>query len=125
MTTTTIADIRTIAINVTDQEETLRFFVNTLGFEKRLDAHITPTLRWIEVGTPGATTSIAINLADDTSAGTDTGVRFVVPNAASEHTAMNGSGVVTSGLLQWDGVPPMFSFDDPDGNRFYVVEEQQ
>ena len=26
-------------------------------------------------------------------------------------------------LLRWDGVPPMFSFDDPDGNRYYIVEE--
>ncbi len=24
-------------------------------------------------------------------------------------------------LLEWDGLPPMFTFDDPDGNRFYVV----
>ena len=22
-----------------------------------------------------------------------------------------------------DGVPPMYAFDDPDGNRFYIVEE--
>jgi lactoylglutathione lyase len=26
-------------------------------------------------------------------------------------------------VLRWDGVPAMFTFDDPDGNRFYVVED--
>jgi lactoylglutathione lyase len=31
-------------------------------------------------------------------------------------------GVNVGDLLTWDAVPPMFSFDDPDGNRFYVVE---
>ncbi len=30
-----------------------------------------------------------------------------------------------STLISWDGVPPMFSFDDPDHNRFYVIEDQQ
>jgi hypothetical protein len=30
-------------------------------------------------------------------------------------------GVVTGDLLEWDGVPPMFTVDGPDGNRFYVV----
>jgi hypothetical protein len=28
-----------------------------------------------------------------------------------------------SDLLAWEDVPPMFTFDDPDGNRFYVVSE--
>jgi predicted enzyme related to lactoylglutathione lyase len=45
--------------------------------------------------------------------------------AAAEHAAMSAQGVVVGELRRWDGVPPMFSFDDPDGNRFYVVEDQQ
>ena len=124
MASTTIADVRTVGINVTDQEAALRFFVDTLGFEKRLDAALSPTMRWIEVVAPGATTSIALNLADTPNGGTDTGVRFTVPDAATEHAAMVINGVVVSELLLWDDVPPMFSFNDPDGNRFYVVEDQ-
>lgn len=125
MTTTTIAEVRTIGINVTDQDAAVRFFVDALGFEKRLDAAISPTIRWIEVAAPGATTSIALNLSDRTAPRTDTGVRFAVPNAAAEHAAMSDQCVVVSELMLWDDVPPMFSFDDPDGNRFYVVEEQR
>ena len=34
-------------------------------------------------------------------------------------------GVTVGDLLRWDGVPPMFTFDDPDGNRFYIVEEMR
>jgi hypothetical protein len=26
-------------------------------------------------------------------------------------------------VMRWEGLPPMFSFDDPDSNRFYIVEE--
>ena len=128
MPVTTITDVRTIGITVTNQDEALAFFVDTLGFEKRLDAPISPTMRWVEVAPPGASTSIALNAAETAAnigadVGTDTGVRFTVPNAAAEHAAMRERGVDVGDLLRWDGVPPMFSFDDPDGNRFYIVEE--
>lgn len=124
MPTTTITDVRTIAVNVRDQDEAIAFYVNTLGFEKQLDAPISPTMRWIEVAPPGASTSITLNAAEvATDVATDTGVRFTVPDAAAEHAAMRERGVVVSDVLLWDDVPPMFSFDDPDGNRFYIVEE--
>jgi lactoylglutathione lyase len=124
MPATTITDVRTIGIAVSNQDEALAFFVDTLGFEKRLDAPISPTTRWVEVAPPGASTSIALNAAEaSANVGADTGVRFTVPNAAAEHAAMRERGVDVGDLLRWDDVPPMFSFDDPDGNRFYIVEE--
>jgi lactoylglutathione lyase len=121
---TTITDVRTIGINVRDQAKALAFFTETLGFEKRLDAPISPTMRWVEVAPPGASTSIALNAAQDAQdVGTDTGIRFAVPDAAAEYTSMEADGVAVGELLQWPDVPPMFAFDDPDGNRFYIVEE--
>lgn len=124
MPATTMTDVRTIGINVTNQDDALTFFVDTLGFEKRLDAPISPTTRWVEVAPPGAGTSIALTASVATAVvGTDTGVRFTVPDAAAEHAALQERGVDVGELLRWGDVPPMFSFDDPDGNRFYVVEE--
>jgi lactoylglutathione lyase len=124
MPATTITDVRTIGINVTNQDEALAFYVETLGFEKRLDAAISPAMRWLEVAPAGASTTLALNATEDTAdVGTDTGVRFTVPDAAAEHAAMRERGVAVGDLLRWDGVPPMFTFDDPDGNRFYIVEE--
>ena len=123
MAQTSIIDVRTVAVTVTDQDRALSFYVDTLGFEKRLDAPISPTTRWIEVAPPGAGTSIALNGAAADQAGVDTGIRFVVPDAEAEHAAMRGVGITVSDLIRWDGVPPMYTVDDPDGNRFYVVEE--
>ena len=127
MTKTSITDVRTVGIPVTDQDRALAFYVDTLGFEMRLDAPISPTMRWIEVAPSGATTSIALNGADPTAeqpvpAAVDTGIRFAVPDAEAEQAAMNDLGVTVSEVIRWDGVPPMFTVDDPDGNRFYVVE---
>ena len=58
MPSTSITDVRTIGINISNQDEALAFYVNTLGFEVRLDAPISPTTRWIEVAPPCAGTSI-------------------------------------------------------------------
>jgi len=122
---TTITDIRTIGVNVSDQDQALSFFTHTLGFETRLDASISPTTRWVEVAPPGAGTSIALNASEGAQdVGTDTGIRFTVQDAQAAHEALEDRGVAVGELLRWPDVPPMFAFDDPDGNRFYIVEER-
>ena len=40
MSQTTITDIGTVGIPVSDQDKAVEFFTGTLGFEKRLDARI-------------------------------------------------------------------------------------
>ena len=94
MTRTSITDVRTIRISVRSQDDALDFYVGKLGFEKRLDAPISPTTRWIEVAPPGASTSIALNVPEGpVQESTDTGVRFSVPDAAAEHATMQERGV--------------------------------
>ncbi len=122
--TTTLTDIRSVAVPVRDQDAALAFYVDRLGFEKRLDAPISANMRWVEVAPPGAATSIALVAGpDNPSPGVDTGVRFTVRDAEAEHRTMRDREVAVGELLAWPGVPPMFTFDDPDGNRFYVVAE--
>jgi lactoylglutathione lyase len=127
MPTTTIRDIRTIGVTVTHQDDAIAFYVGTLGFEKRLDAPIGPTTRWVEVAPRGATTSIALitgeGAGEGAGAGAETGIRFTVPDAEAEHAAMRERGVTVGTILRWDGVPPMFTFDDADGNRFTIVQD--
>ncbi|MPZ51927.1 MAG: glyoxalase [Acidimicrobiia bacterium] len=126
MPATTITNIHTVGIDVRDQDAALDFYVDTLGFEKRLDAPISDEMRWIEVAPEGITPSIALNLSEDpTGEPNDTGIRFLVPDVDAEHAAMAERGVDVGEVLRWDGVPAMYSFDDPDGNRFYIVEETQ
>jgi catechol 2,3-dioxygenase-like lactoylglutathione lyase family enzyme len=120
MPQTTITDIGTVAIPVSDQDQAVEFFTGTLGFEKRLDARIGPSLRWVTVAAPGAAATVALIASPD--AGADTGIRFMVPDAETEHSAMRERGIEVGELLRWPGVPPMFDFKDPDGNRFEIVE---
>jgi lactoylglutathione lyase len=121
MSRTTITDIGTVGIPVSDQDQAVEFFVGTLGFEKRLDARIGESMRWVTVAAPGASTTVALIANPHT--GTDTGIRFLVPDAETERSAMRQRGIEVGNLLRWPGVPPMFEFKDLDGNRFEIVEQ--
>ena len=120
MSQTTITDIGTVGIPVTDQDKAVEFFVGTLGFEKRLDVRMGNSFRWVTVAAPGASTSVALITRPDT--GADTGIRFLVPDAETEYTVMRQRGIEVGDLLRWPGVPPMFTFEDPDGNKFEILE---
>jgi len=120
---TTITDIVTVGVPVSDQDQALDFFTGKLGFEKRLDARFSESFRWVTVAAPGAATSVALIASPDP--GADTGIRFAVPDAEAEHGAMRDRGIETGELLRWPGVPAMFEFKDPDGNRFEIVEATQ
>lgn len=121
---TRITDIRTVGIPVSDQDRALAFYVDKLGFEKRMDAEFAPGRRWIEVAAPGAGTSVAlVSAGDDAPAGVDTGIRFTTEDADADHASMVAGGVdVDAEVLRMGGVPPMFGFRDPDGNSLYVVQ---
>jgi len=123
-TATRISDVRTIGVPVSDQQRALAFYGGVLGFETRMDSPF-PGGRWIEVAAPGATTTIALAAAQEgTATGVDTGIRFSTADATADHATLAGAGVdVDAEVLRFPGVPPMFSFRDPDGNTLYVVEQ--
>ena len=54
--------------------------------------------------------------------GIDTGIRLATDDAPAARAAVAAAGLDVGDLLDWPDVPLMFSFADPDGNRFYVSE---
>lgn len=119
-----IREILTVGVPVSDQDRAVAFYTETLGFELLMDAPL-PQLggRWIVVAPSGAAGSIALVPASEGNpAGVDTGIRMASPDAKAAHEHFLGAGVDTDELLEWPGVPPMFSLRDPDGNRLYISE---
>jgi lactoylglutathione lyase len=117
--------IRTVGVPVSDQDRAVGFYTRTLGFEVVMDAPL-PQLggRWIVVAPGGSATTIALTPAtEENLPGTDTGIRLVTPDAAAAHQHLGESGVETSEMISWPGVPPMFTFRDQDGNMLYVGQE--
>ena len=123
---TTITDIATVAIPVADQDRALAFYVEVLGFDKRLDTPIGGDVRWITVAPAGAHGSIALTKTRNDPitepAGTDTGIRLTATDVDRAWRAMTEHDVDVDDVLRWPGVPAMFRFRDPDGNTLYVVE---
>jgi catechol 2,3-dioxygenase-like lactoylglutathione lyase family enzyme len=120
-----IGQLGTVGVPTTDQDKALEFYVEKLGFEKRRDLPFGPGMRWIEVAPAGSETSIALApVRDGQPVGVDTGIRLSTNDAAGDHADMLAKGIDVDEaiMLMGNGVPPMFTFRDPDGNRLYVVE---
>ena len=120
---TRITGLTTVAVPVTDQVRALDFYIGQLGFEKRRDVPFGAG-RWIEVAPPGAVTTVALlSTGKDIPAGVDTGIRLTTEDADADHAALLERGVdVDPEILRMGpGVPPMFTFRDPDGNRLVIV----
>ncbi|MFC7492555.1 MULTISPECIES: VOC family protein [unclassified Knoellia] len=115
-------DVRAVAVGVADTDAAIAFFIDRLGFELRMDFAMSETFRWVEVAPPGAQTSVALLSSDGPPVGIDTGIRFVVDDAAATHAALSASGVRVDELIVSDYAPPMFDFSDPDGNVYYASE---
>jgi catechol 2,3-dioxygenase-like lactoylglutathione lyase family enzyme len=121
----TITGIHTVGVPVRNQSRSLDFYVEKLGFEKRLDAPFGDG-RWLEVAPPGATTSIAlVPTPPGAPVGVDTGIRLSCADAESDHATLLADGVDADPEIMriGDFVPPMFTFRDPDGNRLVVVQQ--
>ena len=120
---TKITEIATILVPVSDQERAIAFYSEALGFEKKMDYTFGET-RWVEVGPPGSTTTLAFATGGEVKPGIDTGIRLSTEDAAADHAALKAKSVEVEDLLEWGGgVPPMFILHDPDGNRLVIVQQ--
>ncbi len=120
--TSLFTNLHTVAVPVRDQDRTQALFAG-FGFTTAIDAELQPGFRWIELALPeGGTTVSLVTSGDELPTGIDTGIRLVTGDARTAHNALSEQGLEVGELLDWESVPLMFSFLDPDGNRFYVSE---
>ncbi|HLG70936.1 MAG TPA: VOC family protein [Chloroflexota bacterium] len=120
---TQVFDIYTIGVPVTDQQRALDFYTDKLGLEKRADYQMRGGRRWIEVAPPRAAVTIALVPAThEVPTGVGTGIRLKTSDADADNSQLRVDGVDTDEVLRWPGVPPMFVFRDPDGNRLEIIE---
>ena len=121
--TTKISDVGGVSVPVADQERALCFYVDKLGFEVRLDVPTGDGKRWLQVAPPGGRVPVALVAAGEGGPiGVDTGITFTTGDAEADRASLAGRGVDVDPLLRWPGVPLMFSWRDPDGNRFKLME---
>jgi catechol 2,3-dioxygenase-like lactoylglutathione lyase family enzyme len=124
-TRTSITQVGTVIVPVSDQDRALAFYTEKLGFEKRMDTAYGDGNRWVEVAPPGAETTVAlVPPREGNSVGVEMPVGFTTESAEVDHENLRQRGVdVDAEVMRMGGpVPPMFSFRDQDGNRLLIVE---
>ena len=125
-TASRIGAINLVMIPSTDQDKSIEFYVEALGFEKRADVPFGNGYRWVEVYPPSGTTGIALappREGDPT--GIQTGISLTTDDIDASHAQLGSAGVDVDAEVSrmGDPVPPMFWFRDPDGNTLLVVEQ--
>jgi catechol 2,3-dioxygenase-like lactoylglutathione lyase family enzyme len=124
-TKTHLTHVGAVIVPVSDQDRALEFYTEKLGFETRTDVPYGDGDRWLEVAPPGAKTVIAIvPPREGDPVGVETRTSFETTDIDATHAELLASGVDADEeiMRMGDPVPPMFWFNDPDGNRFLIVE---
>jgi catechol 2,3-dioxygenase-like lactoylglutathione lyase family enzyme len=127
-TASPLGAISLVAVPTVEQDRSIEFYVEKLGFEKRTDTPFGDKYRWVEVYPPAGSTGIALAPPPegDQSKPTQTGIILTSENIDATHEQLRSSGVdVDEQVARMGGpVPPMFWFRDPEGHTLLVVEEQ-
>ncbi|HEX4344792.1 MAG TPA: VOC family protein [Solirubrobacteraceae bacterium] len=127
--TTTTSGINTISLVIipsTDQDASIAFYVDKLGFEKRTDVPFGGDYRWVEVYPPTGTTGIALAPPrENDPTAVSTGISLATDDIDATYAHMQAAGIDVDPevMRMGDPVPPMFWFRDLDGNTLLVVQE--
>ena len=125
-TTVKANKIATVIVPVSDQERQIDFYVDTLGFTKRVDIPFGDRYRWVEVGLDGETTTIALAPPPEGEpcGNRQTGISLQTDDIDGYHAQLRDAGVDVDASVSrmGDPVPPMFWLRDPEGNTLMVVQ---
>ena len=118
-----IAYVANTTVHVSDQERALHFYVDILGFEKRIDARFDSGDRWLEVAPAGAAASLVLAPRQGSRDGDFAGIVFGTDDihAAYEDLRQRGVTFTEAPAAQSPGMPRA-QFVDHDGNRFVLVQ---
>jgi len=114
--------VMSVSVPVADQDAALKFYTEVLGCELETDVEVWPGARLIEVVPPGSSVSLVLLPPDGEI---PVAIRLGTTDAQRAHDKIRETGVTLHNdeLVRMDGVPPMFSFTDPDGNGLVYLED--
>lgn len=124
-TQTNLTQVSTCMIPVKDQDQAIAFYTEKLGMELRADIPFAGTERWVEVAPAGAATTLAlVSPRPGEATGIETRIALSSKDIDADHAELKGRGVDVDEEVSrmGDPVPPMFWFNDPEGNRLLIVQ---
>jgi catechol 2,3-dioxygenase-like lactoylglutathione lyase family enzyme len=126
-TKTRINKVATVIIPVADVDGAIDFYVDKLGFEKRVDVPFEDKYRWVEVGLGDESTTIALAPPPPHKPETgnrQTGISLQTDDIDALHADLKERGVDVDAEVSrmGDPVPPMFWLRDHEGNTLMAVQ---
>ena len=124
-TKTQVSKVATVVVPVSDQDRVVDFYVEKLGFTKRIDVPFEENMRWIEVAPGDAETTVALAPPPPgkDAGNRETGISLYVEDIDAFHAELKEAGVDVDPEVSrmGDPVPPLFWLRDPEGNTLMVV----
>jgi catechol 2,3-dioxygenase-like lactoylglutathione lyase family enzyme len=116
-----ITHIQLASVPVTDQDRSLAFYVDTLGFELLRDDPMGPEQRWVQVGPKDGVTSLTLVTWFPTMpAGSLKGLVLQSEDVDGDCDRLRQAGLAVDGPTDapWGRFA---TFDDPDGNGIVLT----
>lgn len=115
-----IRGIKFASIPVSDQDRSLAFFTEKLGFVVATDQPFDDKQRWIELRIPGSDARLVLFTPDEHKdrIGTFSHVAFWTDDVDKTYAELTAKGVEFMGPVQKAEWGAFAVFKDPDGNSF-------
>jgi catechol 2,3-dioxygenase-like lactoylglutathione lyase family enzyme len=114
--------IHSVGVVVDDIDAAVTFYVDTLGFEKRIDNVVDGGYRFVTVSPAGGQTEIGFNLRDDSNDVRTPAIAFIVDDVDAICDMLRAKNVeIIHGPVdeEWGGRGAYFK--DPFGNELYIT----
>lgn len=109
--------VSVVSVPVTDQELSKRYYLDVLGLELVADAVFGDDLRWVQLGLPGAETSLAlVTWFDQMPPGSLRGLVVDTDDIQRDYDALVDRGAEVSGPPSEQAGGVFCFVKDPDGN---------
>jgi catechol 2,3-dioxygenase-like lactoylglutathione lyase family enzyme len=117
-----IRGLKFVSIPVRNQDASLKFFTEKLGFKVATDQFFTETQRWIELLIPGAETGLALFTPDghENRIGDFQPLSFWCDDVFATAKAMKAKGVEFEKEPKKENWGTSAIFRDVDGNKFVL-----
>ena len=117
-----VRGIKFIGIPVRNQDLSLKFFTESLGFKVTTDQPFNDKQRWIELMIPGAETGLALFTPEghESRIGQFQSISFWCDDVFATASALKSKGVTFSQEPKKESWGSAAVFCDPDGNQFVL-----
>jgi catechol 2,3-dioxygenase-like lactoylglutathione lyase family enzyme len=117
-----IRGIKFVGIPVRNQDVSLKFYTEKLGFKVITDQPFSEKQRWIELGIPGAESGLSLFTPDGHAnrIGDFQSISFWCEDVFAEAKVLKSKGVDFFAEPRKEPWGSMAIFQDPDGNKFVL-----